>query len=230
MLSTKKDKLKKLVGQSQRWSIPFQRKGLSTAGASAPVCVTHGPEGLSTRGTPCGQVSYAHGRATSHGVGRLFGCLVVHSLGMRVPGCLAVCPCDKCQGVAPVKTQFSKGETSPSPVRDAPAVPSRTPARNYSHETGLSGFMGAISHRPAKRHLWRTAMKQKLLRLAALALPLLGAQLAHAQAVPPATALEAVESLSTSAAGFGPVMFGLAVVAVGIGIGVKWIKRAKGAA
>lgn len=51
-----------------------------------------------------------------------------------------------------------------------------------------------------------------------------------AHAADPATALEAVTSLSGSAAGFGPVMFGLAVVVVGIMIGVKWIKRAKGAA
>ena len=43
-------------------------------------------------------------------------------------------------------------------------------------------------------------------------------------------ALSAVTSLSTSATGFGPVMFGLAVTVVGIMIGVKWIKRAKGAA
>ena len=53
---------------------------------------------------------------------------------------------------------------------------------------------------------------------------------AHAQAVNPADALAAVTQLSTSASGFGPVMFGLAVTVVGILIGVKWIKRAKGAA
>lgn len=230
MLSTKKDKLKKLVGQSQRWSIPFKRKGLSTAGASASSVCNSRTRRAVHKGHPLWAGELCPRGGASHGVERLFGCSVVHSPGMRVPGCLAVCPCDKCQGVSPVKAALSKGETSPSPVLNAPAVPSRTSARNYSHETGLPGFMGAISHRPAKRHLWRTAMKQKLLRLAVLALPLLGAQLAHAQAVPPATALEAVESLSTSAAGFGPVMFGLAVVAVGIGIGVKWIKRAKGAA
>ena len=49
-------------------------------------------------------------------------------------------------------------------------------------------------------------------------------------AVDPATAVEAVTSLSTSSAGFGPVMFGLSVAVVGIMIGVKWIKRARGAA
>lgn len=51
-----------------------------------------------------------------------------------------------------------------------------------------------------------------------------------AHADDPATAIAAVTSLSGSAAGFGPVMFGLAVTVVGIMIGVKWIKRAKGAA
>ena len=51
-----------------------------------------------------------------------------------------------------------------------------------------------------------------------------------AHAVDPATALEAVGTLSTSAAGFGPVMFGIAIAVVGIMVGVKWIKRAKGAA
>ena len=49
-------------------------------------------------------------------------------------------------------------------------------------------------------------------------------------AADPADALAAVTSLSGSAAGFGPVMFGLAVTVVGIMIGVKWIKRARGAA
>lgn len=46
----------------------------------------------------------------------------------------------------------------------------------------------------------------------------------------PTDALAAVTTLSTSATGFGPVMWGLAVTVVGILIGVKWIKRAKGAA
>jgi len=49
-------------------------------------------------------------------------------------------------------------------------------------------------------------------------------------AVDPATALEAIGTLSTSATGFGPVMFGLAITVTGIMIGVKWIKRGKSAA
>ena len=51
-----------------------------------------------------------------------------------------------------------------------------------------------------------------------------------ARAEDPASAIAAVTSLSGSATGFGPVMFGLAVTVVGIMIGVKWIKRARGAA
>lgn len=57
-----------------------------------------------------------------------------------------------------------------------------------------------------------------------------GAASGSAFAVDPATALEAVGTLSTSSAGFGPVMFGLAIASVGILIGVKWIKRSRGAA
>lgn len=49
-------------------------------------------------------------------------------------------------------------------------------------------------------------------------------------AIDPATALEAIGTLSTSSTGFGPVMFGMAVTTVGILIGVKWIKRGRGAA
>jgi hypothetical protein len=56
------------------------------------------------------------------------------------------------------------------------------------------------------------------------------AAVGSAMAADPVDALAAVTSLSTSAAGFGPVMFGLAVAVVGIMIGVKWIKRARGAA
>lgn len=49
-------------------------------------------------------------------------------------------------------------------------------------------------------------------------------------AVDPATASEALGGLAGTSAAYGPVMFGLAVAAVGIMIGVKWIKRARGAA
>lgn len=66
------------------------------------------------------------------------------------------------------------------------------------------------------------------LRLAAIPAAVLAGSV-QAQTAP-ADALAAVTSLSDSAAGFGPVMFGLAVTVVGIMIGVKWIKRARGAA
>lgn len=72
-------------------------------------------------------------------------------------------------------------------------------------------------------------MNKKLaLRLVAIHAGVLAS--ASAFAVDPATAIEAVTTLSGSSTGFGPVMFGLAVTVVGIMIGVKWIKRAKGAA
>lgn len=71
-------------------------------------------------------------------------------------------------------------------------------------------------------------MKAKLARLAALASVTLAS--ASAFAVDPETAQAALTSVSASNTGYGPVMFGLAVTAVGIMVGVKWIKRARGAA
>lgn len=71
-------------------------------------------------------------------------------------------------------------------------------------------------------------MNKTLARVAATA-GAIGA-MGAAHAADPADALAAMTTLSTSATGFGPVMFGLAVTVVGIMIGVKWIKRAKGAA
>jgi len=115
-------------------------------------------------------------------------------------GCWALCPCPRCQGV--------QGITAIKPACPALWVQSRT----VEAAASLKG----------------NAMKAKLLRLAALSAPLLAAQ--AARAADPATALEAVQTLTTSSAGFGPVMFGLAIASVGIGIGVKWIKRSKGAA
>ena len=78
--------------------------------------------------------------------------------------------------------------------------------------------------------LWRYFMnkRQKFARLAAFGAAA-GAG-SSAFAVDPATALEALGTLSTSATGFGPIMFGLAVTVTGIMIRVKWIKRGKGAA
>jgi len=53
---------------------------------------------------------------------------------------------------------------------------------------------------------------------------------AMAFAVDPATALEAAGQARDSATGFGPIMWSMAAAAVGILIGVKWIKRGRGAA
>lgn len=54
--------------------------------------------------------------------------------------------------------------------------------------------------------------------------------LAAAQSTGPATGVEAITALRAEMGNYGPVMFGLAIVAVGVMIGVKWIKRARGAA
>lgn len=57
---------------------------------------------------------------------------------------------------------------------------------------------------------------------------LLASSMAHA--VDPADALTALGTLTTSQGGYGPVMFGLAIASVAVMIGVKWIKRGRGAA
>jgi len=51
-----------------------------------------------------------------------------------------------------------------------------------------------------------------------------------ANATDPADALAAVGSLTAGQAGYGPVLFGLAIATVGVLVGIKWIKRARGAA
>ena len=53
---------------------------------------------------------------------------------------------------------------------------------------------------------------------------------ASAQASNPTSGVDAVTQLQGTIGNYGPVMFGLAVAAVGVMIGVKWIKRARGAA
>lgn len=58
----------------------------------------------------------------------------------------------------------------------------------------------------------------------------IAAPMALAQSTDPATGLAAIAEVQAGAVGYGPPMFGLAVLAVGIMIGVKWIKRARGAA
>jgi len=71
-------------------------------------------------------------------------------------------------------------------------------------------------------------LKNKFASLAVVTAAAMGS--VSAFAADPASALEALGTLSTSATGFGPIMFGLAVTVTGIMIGVKWIKRGKGAA
>lgn len=73
-------------------------------------------------------------------------------------------------------------------------------------------------------------MKKLFAPVLAAASAVLAAAPAFAQTADPVSALAAVTSLQGSAAGYAPVMFGLAIAVVGIMIGVKWIKRAKGAA
>ena len=65
-------------------------------------------------------------------------------------------------------------------------------------------------------------------KLAAVASSVVAA--GHALAADPASGVEAVTQVRAAMGDYGPVMFGLAIVSVGIMIGVKWIKRAKGAA
>jgi len=72
--------------------------------------------------------------------------------------------------------------------------------------------------------------KNLALQAVVAAAALVAAGAASAQATDPASAIAAVQTLSASSTGFGPVMFGLAIAVVGIMVGVKWIKRARGAA
>lgn len=67
-------------------------------------------------------------------------------------------------------------------------------------------------------------------KLAVVASSALAAGGAFAQAADPTSGVGAVTQIRTQMGDYGPVMFGLAIVSVGILIGVKWIKRAKGAA
>ena len=51
-----------------------------------------------------------------------------------------------------------------------------------------------------------------------------------AHATDPADAGAALATFSGTTTAYGPVLFGLAVVATGISIGISWIKKARGAA
>lgn len=67
-------------------------------------------------------------------------------------------------------------------------------------------------------------------KLAVVASSAVAAGHAFAQAADPTSGTAAITQLRTQMGDYGPVMFGLAIISVGIMIGVKWIKRAKGAA
>ena len=66
-------------------------------------------------------------------------------------------------------------------------------------------------------------------KLAVVASYVIAAGQALAQTAP-TTGVEAVAAVKAGIGDYGPAMFGLAIVSVGVMIGVKWIKRAKGAA
>lgn len=63
-----------------------------------------------------------------------------------------------------------------------------------------------------------------------IAVASVGAMSLAARAEDPATALAALSTLTTGQAGYGPVLFGLAIATVGVMIGIKWIKRGRSAA
>ncbi|MGN8078245.1 hypothetical protein [Variovorax sp. 22077] len=69
----------------------------------------------------------------------------------------------------------------------------------------------------------------RFVQKAAAAVVAAGASVA-ALAADPATAQEGFSQASAASSGFGPGMWGLAAATVGILIGVKWIKRGRGAA
>ena len=85
-----------------------------------------------------------------------------------------------------------------------------------------------FSKRIAKKGVFMIAFKRTAVMVATGLVSALGT--VSAFAVDPATGLEAVGAVSTGLSAYGPPMFGLAVLSVGILVGVKWIKRAKGAA
>lgn len=71
---------------------------------------------------------------------------------------------------------------------------------------------------------------QNIARKGSVALATLGASVASfAQAVLPDASTQ-IQAITDAQAGYATVMFALALTAVGILVGVKWIKRGRGAA
>lgn len=141
-------------------------------------------------------------------------------------------------GAFTVKTKFSKVKAPLPPARKGCGMGALCPcprcqdSRDCSHVTSsLVTWVQSRTVEAAASFRKVNAMKAKLLRLAALSAPLLATGGAYAQAVTnPTTAQEALNTLNGSSAGYGTVMFGLAIASVGIMIGVKWIKRSRSAA
>lgn len=74
-------------------------------------------------------------------------------------------------------------------------------------------------------------MKRFLLKYGAAGAALVGlAQAAHAQVTTYATPAAALAGLGDTATDMAPTLYGLAVVATGIMIGLAWIKKGKSAA
>ncbi len=73
-------------------------------------------------------------------------------------------------------------------------------------------------------------MKRFAMKVAAAGAALVASAAAMAQSTDPVSGLAALQSLSGTTTGYGPPLFGLAVVATGIMIGVAWIKKGRGAA
>lgn len=74
---------------------------------------------------------------------------------------------------------------------------------------------------------------QNLARKGFVALATLGASVAAFAQTTPAALPDAsaqIEAITTAQGGYATVMFALALTAVGILVGVKWIKRGRGAA
>lgn len=78
-------------------------------------------------------------------------------------------------------------------------------------------------------HVKTLGHKARNLALAAASVIASGAALAQTAPTIPSAAAQ-IEAITSQQGGYATVMFALALTAVGIMVGVKWIKRGKGAA
>lgn len=103
--------------------------------------------------------------------------------------------------------------------------------RDCSRELARCRLTGAIPHCFKKGKTMFQRTKKIGAKVAAVALPAMyAAGNAFAQATDPTSGVAAVQQLKGDMGDYGPLMFGIAIVGTGIGIGVKWIKRTKSAA